>query len=503
MARPKKQLSLAPASDAAVVVDESLADFGIRNMTTYAIATNLNRSIPDVFDGCKPVHRRVLWATSQQERRYIKTARVVGDTLGRYHPHGDVSVSDAIETLINMPTPTVKGSGNWGSIVDDAAAMRYTEMKLSGYGLSFFHPDYINKEVTTFVPNYDDSDIEPAVLPARLPNVIINGTEVGIGVGITAVIPTFTPESVVEVLKRLLQGEKLEPLDYAKTLKYAHKYGGKIVKSQDNRKGWLQMFTQPQGRVQFESELEVDRDRKIIRISDWPPGMAGKTLLNFIGKVRAFAETARCHNVKGTETYQIECKPAYNYAQFDKFVEKVRAATRRRISFKLNVTQREVTVDDGIVKTETKILALAIPDLLKLWLRLRLQLEVRSLNYRVSRVEKAIAHSKLLIYACDHLESGVQALRSKDPKATLVKLMKITEDEAQTLLDLRFIQWSKLDQTKIKEKLREQQEELQRLKSALKAPRAAVLADLDDVLRTIEKDRQVEKKEETETLVLR
>lgn len=502
MARPKKQESLAPASDASIV-DESLDDFGIRNMSAYAVATNLNRSIPDIFDGCKPVHRRVLWDTSLQERRYIKTARVVGDTLGRFHPHGDTSVADAIETLINMPTPPIKGSGNWGSIVDDAAAMRYTEMKLSGYGLSFFHPDYIHKEVTTFVPNYDGSDVEPAVLPARLPNVIVNGTEVGIGVGITAVIPTFTPESIVEVLKRLLQGEKLEPADYAKTLKYAHKYGGKLVKSTDNRAGWMQMFTEPRGRVQFESELIVDRDRKIIRIEDWPPGLTGKNLLSFVDKVRGLVETARCHNVKGTQTYQIECKPAYNFAQFDKFVEKVRALTRKRVSFKLNVTHREVTVNDGVVKTETKILAMPIPELLKTWLRLRLQLEVRSLNFRVVRQEKAIAHSKLLIYACDHLESGVQALRSKDPKATLVRLMKISDEEAQTLLDLRFIQWSRLDQSKIKDKLREQEAELKRLKAALKAPRAEVLADLDAVLDLIVKDRQVEKKEETETLVLR
>jgi DNA gyrase subunit A len=503
MPRAKKQEHrLTPDADKNLI-DESLADFGLRNMVTYATAVNLNRSVPDIYDGCKPVHRRVLWAASQHEKRFVKTARIVGDTMGRFHPHGDNSIADAIETLVNMSTPPIKGSGNWGSITDDAAAMRYTEMKLSAYGLSFFHPDYINKEVTTFVPNYDDSDHEPAVLPARLPNIILNGVETGIGVGITAVLPTFTPESVIEMLKRLLQGEKPEPVEYAKTLKYASVYGGQLVKSSANKAGWMQMFVEPRGRAQFESRLDVDRDNKKISISDWPPGLNGDALLKFVEKVRSFPETQRCHNVKGSFTYLIECKPAYNFAQFDKFVEKVQVATRRQLSFKLNVTHREVQVVDGVVKTETKILALSIPDLLKMWLRLRLQLEVRSLNFQIARQEKVIAHSELLIYACDHLDAGVQALRAKEPKATLMKLMKIDEAQAQTLLDLKFIQWSKLDQQKIKEKLKAQQAEHKRLTAALKTPRKGVLADLDAMLEAIERDRKVEQKEETETLVLR
>lgn len=503
MPRTKSQEQrLAPDADQNLT-DEALSDFGLRSMVTYATAVNLNRSVPDLYDGCKPVHRRVLWTASQHEKRFVKTARIVGDTMGRYHPHGDNSIADAIETMVNMATPPIKGSGNWGSITDGAAAMRYTEMKLSAYGQSFFHSDYINKEVTTFVPNYDDSEVEPTVLPARLPNIILNGVETGIGVGITAVLPTFTPESVIEMLKRLLQGEKPEPAEFAKTLKYASTYGGQLVKSSTNRAGWMQMFLEPRGRAQFESRLDVDRDNKKISISDWPPGLKGDALLKFIDKVRSFPETHRCHNVKKSTTYLIECKPAYNFAQFDKFVEKVRAATRRQLSFKLNVTHRVVEVVDGVTKAETKILALSVPDLLKMWLRLRLQLEVRSLNYRITRQEKAIAHSELLIYACDHLESGVQALRAKDPKATLMRLMKIDEAQAQTLLDLKFIQWSKLDQQKIKEKLKAQQAELKQLKTALKTPRTSVLADLDGMLEAIERDRRVEKKEETETLVLR
>jgi DNA gyrase subunit A len=487
----QKILNLVPDTDK-FIVDEGLDDFGIRSMIVYATAVNLDQSVPDIFDGCKPVYRRVLYTASQHEKKYVKTARIVGDCMGRYHPHGDTAIADTIETLVNMPTSPIKGSGNWGSITDNAAAMRYTEMKLSQYGLSFFHPDYICKEVTPFIPNYDDSETEPAILPARLPNVLLNGAD-GIGVGITTNLPTFTPESVIGVMKRLLQKEQLEPVDYAKAMKYASTRGGQLVKNTENRKGWLQMFEEPRGRIQFESALEVDRDHKNITISDWAPGMKGDRLLKFIEKVRAFPETQRCYNVKGAATFIIECKQAYNFQQFDKFVEKVRTATRIRLSFRLHVTHREVSVVDGVVKEQVKIIALSIPDMLKMWLKLRLQLEVKSLTFQITRQEKVIAHSKLLIYACDHLESGMQALRSKEPRATLQKLMEISAEEAQTLLDLRFIQWSKLDQTKIREKLKDQQQELKRLQAALKTPRAQVLADLDTMLGLIEQDRKVEK----------
>ncbi|HHN9420339.1 TPA: DNA gyrase subunit A, partial [Escherichia coli] len=256
--KSKKKVVAAPTEDRNLG-HESLRDFSTRSMKTYGVTVNLDRSVPDLFDGLKPVHRRILWGASHHEKRFIKSARVVGDVVGRYHPHGDIAAYDALVTLVNQSTPTMLGSGNWGSMVDGAAAARYTETKLSAYGHSFLNPDYIHKEVTTFVPNYDDSDIEPVTLPAMLPNVLLNGGE-GIGVGITTSLPTFTPESVVAILQRMLKGEDLTPRDFAKTLKYSHKYGGQLVKSKENQKGWLSMFETSKGKVQFESMMNIDRD---------------------------------------------------------------------------------------------------------------------------------------------------------------------------------------------------------------------------------------------------
>jgi len=488
-------LSLVPAPDRDIV-NETLRSFGTRNIKTYATAVNLDRSVPDIYDGLKPVHRRILWAASQQERKFLKTARVVGDTLGKYHPHGDQSIADAIETLVNMPTPPVLGDGNWGSLTDSAAAARYTNMKLSGYGLSFFGPDYIHKEVTSFVPNYDDGDVEPVTLPAMLPNVLLNGGD-GIGVGITTNIPTFTAESVIDILTRMLKGEELKATDYAKALKYAHKYGGILVKSKENQKGWLQMFESSTGRVQFESAIEIDRDHKTLKISDWPPGT---NLEKFVIKVRSFPETQRCYNSKGSATFTIECKSAYNYAQFDKFVEKVKKATQQRRSFKINVTSRVATTVDGVTNFDVKIFALSIPELLKRWLKLRIELELKSLAFRIRKQVAAIAYSELLIYAADHLENGFTALRSKDPKATLMKLMKITEEQAMTLLNLRFVQWSKLDQDALKLKLKDQQKFLKQLQIWERKPKPKILEDLESLMPAIAKDRTFENSKSKQTL---
>ncbi len=641
--RTKKAVSLVPPEDRNID-RETLRSFGHRNMKEYAIAVNLDRSVPDLYDGLKPVHRRILWGASQQDNRFIKTMRIAGDVMGKYHPHGDCldgstlvytldgkltpiqdmvgrgakwilafdkkhntlvpalahswrigqqanrtfviqlsdgssveatgnhpfhvrragwvrtedlyvgaelsgaalikeqyleirspghglfvvnvvvvehseakpmydftvdgfenmliatndsaeratlvvahnsSITAAIETLVNSPTPLMLGSGNWGSLVDAAAAPRYTECKLSAYGRSFFDSDYIHGDVTPFVPNYDDSEQEPVCLPAQLPNVLLNGGD-GIGVGITTNIPTFTPESVLTVLRRLIAGERLEPVDYAKTLKFNSKYGGVLVKSKENQKGWLSMFEGPEGRIVFESELAIDRDHKSITIDNWAPGTKIEA---FVAKVRSMPECARCYNSKGSSTFTIDCKPAYNYAQFDKFVEKVRTATKQAKSYKLHVTHRVVTINDGKISYETEFLRLSIPKLIIKWMRMRIALELKSLAYRVRKQEQAIAHTKLLIRACDHVDDGVKALKSKDPIKSLMASMKIDEEQAKTLLNLRFIQWSKLDQNQQQAKLKEQQSHLKQLQAWEKNPKTKVALDIEEVAKVIEKDK--------------
>lgn len=481
------------------VSGETIRSFGKRNMTTYAVAVNLERSVPDLYDGWKPVHRRIIWAASGQAKNtLVKTARVVGDTLGKYHPHGDRSVADAIETMVNMPTAPLLGEGNWGTMIDPAAAMRYTNMKLSAYGYSFLHPDYIHSEVTAFVPNYDDKDMEPVTLPAQLPNVLINGSE-GIGVGITTSLPSFTPDSMIKVLERMLGGEKLQPVDFARTLKFSHKWGGQLLDTKENKKALMGIFNESIGSAIFQSAMDIDRDRKSITISDWPPGT---NLEKFVMRIRGMPECQRCYNSDGVTTFTIECKPSYNAVQFDRFADKVLVATRQKRNFKINVTHRVADIKDGVVSFKTDFLILSVPQLILKWLRMRVALELKSLEYRIRKQEAAIAYSELLIYATDKLDLIFKAVRAADPLVAMQKLLKITEVQAKQILDLKLSQLTRMDQDVIKKRLKEQRTHHKQLLVWQKRPRSKILLDLADVKAAIERDRKFENTKEEQTLTV-
>lgn len=477
-----------PATTMKHLVPQGLGDFGDINMGIYAEEVNLNRAVPDLIDGLKPVQRRIMWAASHLGKDFIKTARLSGEVIGKYHPHGNASVDAAIVTIIQSNVPTISGKGNWGSLLDPAAASRYTNCTLSNYGWTFFRRFYIAKEVTSFVPNYDDSTIEPVSLPALLPNVLLNGGE-GIGVRTTTCLPTFTAESVVAVMTRILKGEQLTPMDYAKTMKFSNVWGGKLVNSKENKQAWLALFTGSQSSVQFESNLIVDRDNKAIEIEDWPPGLNPR---KFVEKVRGFKETDQVYNHKGALGFRIEMRKDHNYNQFDAFVEKIQKATQVRRAFKINVTHRKSQINDGVVSFETKYLSLSVPELMTAWLRERLQVEKRSLQYRIKLQQEEIDYSKLLIYAASKLDIIFAALRAPDSKKYLVSKMKITEKQADQILELKVRQLSKLDQDKMKIQLAEQEKHLKQLNDWFAKPRAKIIADTQEVMDAIEKDRKFE-----------
>src|ERR1035437_2275530 len=250
-----------------LLTDQTLIEFGVHAMGIYADEVNLGRAVPDLVDGLKPVQRRIMWAASRLGADFVKTARLSGEVIGRYHPHGSAAVEGAITTIMHANVSTMRGKGNWGSLVDSAAAARYTNCTLSHYGWTFFDSDYIHKDVTQFVPNYDDTTVEPVSLPSFMPNVLINGGE-GIGVGTTTKLPTFTPESLIVVMKLLLQGEHMDPVAFARTLRPINRYGGRLVNTKENRQAWLGLFTSSSANVSFRAELVVDRDSKSIEIDD-------------------------------------------------------------------------------------------------------------------------------------------------------------------------------------------------------------------------------------------
>ena len=217
---------------------KTLTVYATEAMKEYADATNMRRTLPNVVDGLKPVQRRIMWtmyglgATSNRTKP-IKSARIVGDVIGKYHPHGDEACYKALVGLVNQPCNPAYGEGNWGGIDDKAAAMRYTNAKLSEYGDSFFNSAYI--QVTSLVPNYDGTLTEPFILPSRLPNLLLNGGS-GVGVGVTTEFPSFTKSSVEKMVAKVIaariKGTVVPSKVFASTLEFTTPTGGIIPSSE-------------------------------------------------------------------------------------------------------------------------------------------------------------------------------------------------------------------------------------------------------------------------------
>lgn len=469
-----------PVSKGAGIHDQGLYSFSERQIVHYATAVNLERAVPDLYDGLKPVHRRILWSAYHVARNSgepVKSATIVGDVLGKYHPKGDGSVYGAMVTLVQGQLPTMFGDGNFGTLVDEPAAYRYTNAKLSDYGALMFDPDYLNAEVTTFVPNFDDRQVEPVTLPALVPNILLNSNE-GIGVGVTTSLPSFTYDSVCEVMHRLLSGEKLKARDFADTLKPELKWGGRLVKSKENTQAWRELFEGPTGAVQYTADLEVDEDRRRIVIRSWPPGLVPEA---FVKKVRGIENCDDVYNSGGTTEYTVTMKKGYNLAQFQAFAKKVQKVTTVRKSYRMNVTKRSAETVDGVTSYKNEFLSMSIPDIMISWLRMRLELETRSLEYRIRKQNKLIERSKLLIYAASIKDVIRAAWDAKDDVSYLVKHTKLTDEQARELLDLKIRQLSRLDQGRVKEVLAEQESHLNQLNKWLKKPKAKIRTEIEEL----------------------
>src|SRR5256714_4865241 len=187
----------------------SIEDEMRRSYLDYAMSVIIGRALPDVRDGLKPVHRRVLWAMHElgnaYNKAYKKSARVVGDVIGKYHPHGDTAVYDTIVRMaqnFSMRVPLNDGQGNFGSVDGDApAAMRYTEVRLARAASLLL--DDIDQDTVDFQPNYDETEKEPGVLPARFPNLLVNGGN-GIAVGMATNIPPHNPGEIIDATLALI-----------------------------------------------------------------------------------------------------------------------------------------------------------------------------------------------------------------------------------------------------------------------------------------------------------
>lgn len=455
-----------PASELAPIHEVDVGTIASQSMLRYGIEVNEGRSIPALQDGLKPVNRRILWAAAKTAKSKTKTARLSGEVIGALHPHGDASVNSAITTLVNSPAPVLEGIGNWGTLVDSAAASRYTNVVLSRYGEQFLAKNYL--AVTPMTPNYDNREKEPIYLPALLPNILINDN-MGIGLGVATRLPSFTPTSLLQVLIRMIDKENITAQDYAKTLKFFEPWGGTPVKSKQNTAAMVKLMEESGTTIEWESPLEVDREAKRMHISKFAPQL---NLENFVQACNKLPGVDKVYSGAGL-SFTVQVKRSVNFVEFDAIVLKVAKLARTKQKFSIYVSDRVPTTEG---KYEVKFHSLSVPDLLLKWLKFRINLEKDSLGYQISQTEKEIRYLELLVHACNHLDIIFAALRKADPAAHISKGLKITPEDAKQILELRVRQLSKLDHDNLKSKLAEVKQKLASLSKKLKRPSQSVRA---------------------------
>lgn len=274
-----------------------------KSFIDYAMSVIVARALPDARDGLKPVQRRVLYDMYElgikYDRPYRKSARIVGDTMGKYHPHGDSSIYEALVVMtqdFKKGLPLVDGHGNFGNIEGDgAAAMRYTEARLYKITQEAFLAD-LDRDVVDFVPNFDETEKEPAVLPVKIPNLLVNGSE-GIAVGMATSIPPHNLGEVVDAVKAYMQDENISVRELMRFLKGPDFPTGGIVINKDEL---LNIYETGTGKIKLRGKVEVEKakgGKTNLVITEIPYTMIGANIGKFLSDVASLADTKKTQDI--------------------------------------------------------------------------------------------------------------------------------------------------------------------------------------------------------------
>ena len=297
---PKKTIT-EPIEEDIIVTEYS--EVMKKSYIDYAMSVIIARALPDVRDGLKPVQRRTLYDMHElgikYDKPYRKSARIVGDTMGKYHPHGDSSIYDALVVMsqgFKKELPLVDGHGNFGNIEGDgAAAMRYTEARLQKVTQLGMLAD-LDKDIVDFVPNFDETEKEPSVLPCRFPNFLVNGSE-GIAVGMATNTPPHNLSEVIEAMKAYMRDEDISVKQLMKYCKGPDFPTGGIITNKDEL---LAIYETGQGKIKIRGKVEVEKGksgRTNIVVTEIPYTMIGAGISKFLQDVAALADSKKIPDI--------------------------------------------------------------------------------------------------------------------------------------------------------------------------------------------------------------
>lgn len=434
---------------------------------SYAMSVIVQRALPDVRDGLKPVHRRILYAMHEDgitsDKPYRKCANTVGSVLGRYHPHGDASVYDAMVRMaqdFSLRYMLIDGHGNFGSIDGDgAAAMRYTEArmaKISNYMLAD-----IEKNTVDFMPNYDDRLQEPTVLPARIPALLINGSN-GIAVGMATNIPPHNLSEVIDGIIKVIEEDNITNEDLMQVIKGPDfPTGGQIL----GREGIREAYTTGRGKITVRAEAEIEEmsgNRQRIVVTSLPYQVNKARLIENISQL------VRDKKIEGISDLRDESD---RNDRVRIVVELKRDANAQVV---LNQLYKNTQMQDtfgaimlALVNGEPKILTLK--QCIEHYLDHRKEVVVRRTRFELEKAEARAHILEGLKIALDNIDEVINIIRSSydDPKERLMERFGLTDIQAQAILDMRLKTLSGLQREKIEEEYNELMKLIAHLKEIL------------------------------------
>lgn len=450
------------------IVNQDIENQLKRSFISYAMAVNISRAIPDVRDGLKPVHRRILYSMYESgltpDKPYRKCATTVGDVLGKYHPHGDAAVYDAMVRLVqdfSINDPLIDGHGNFGSIDGDpAAANRYTEARLSKISLEMLRD--IDKKTVDFYPNFDETREQPVVLPSKFPNILVNGAD-GIAVGMATSIPPHNLVETIDATIALLNNADLsieELMQYIKAPDFPT--GGLVF----GGSGLREAYKTGKGKVILRAKCEIEEkegERAKIVITELPYQINKEKLVVAISdlhkekKIDGIADLLDESDRRGlriTVTAKRDCSPQVLLNQLFK-------KTNLQITYSIIF----LALVDGVPKI------LNLKEILTQYIAHQMEVIVRRTKFDLERAEERLHILEGLSIALANIDEVVEVLKkSKDRQDAMANLMErfiLSERQATAILDMRLQRLTGLEVEKIENEKHEKEEEIKEYKRIL------------------------------------
>ncbi len=472
------------------IIESNLDTILSEKYLSYAISTIVSRSLPDVRDGLKPVHRRIIYSMYQlklfKNSSYKKCARIVGDVMGKFHPHGDQAIYDSLVRMaqdFSTRITLVDGQGNFGNIDgDNPAAMRYTEARLQDYTNYFF--DGIEENSVDFKDNYDGQNLEPVVLPSQLPNILINGA-MGIAVGMATNIPPHNIVELIDALKLIIKKDKASLTEILKIINGPDlPTGGEIILDSNEKK---QIYKNGKGSFYINAKYQIEELKNglyQIIITEIPYQ---------INKIKIIEQLANNINNKklplddvvdeSDENIRIVLKPKTRNIDAEKLMS---------LCFKLTDLSTKYSCNFNVLIDGLEPKQIGIIEILTNFLDHRKVTIKRKSKFNIEKIKNRLEILKGYQIVFKNLNSIIKIIRTKDnPKKELIKKYKLSDLQCDSILSMRLGSLRKIDEKNIKDEIQKLNEELKYLNKLIKDKKTLdkfIVSELDLIKSNLDTD---------------